>query len=114
MPSLVVIRIGPQAPTDALSFTAALAANGTFTSSWTPSRGFARIVATAFADQAGTLYVEQSNDNTNADVSSSWAVSASTGLPVSVEVIGQFYRLRYVNGGNAQGTFRLYCNTREV
>ena len=63
---------------------------------------------TVFADQAGTLYIEQSSDGANWDISESISVSANTGQGISREVIGRYVRVRYVNGATAQTVFRLY------
>lgn len=65
------------------------------------------ITGTVFANQAGTLNVEQSFDGTNWDTNSSTAVSASTGTSFNVTVVAPWYRLRYVNGATPQTTFRL-------
>lgn len=96
------------------STTAALAASAAYTSSSYPSAGWGRIVGTVFADQAGTLLVEQSSDNANWDTSSSFAVTASTGLGYSVEVVAPYWRLNYTNGATAQTTFRLYGWLRRI
>lgn len=76
--------------------------------------GNARITGTVFADQAGTLYVDQSSDGTNFDTTTSVSVTASTGAPFSVEVVAPYGRLRYVNGATAQTVFRLYAFARGI
>ncbi len=70
-------------------------------------------VATAYADVAGTLFIEQSLD-TGASYQpiASAAVAAGTAQQLSIGLTGafnsaSFYRLRYVNGAAAQSTFRL-------
>jgi hypothetical protein len=96
------------------STTTALAANGTYTSSTLNLSGWGRIIGTVYADQAGTLYVEQSSDGTNFDSSSSFSVSAGSPFGFSVEVVAPYGRIRYVNGATAQTAFRLYAFTRRI
>ena len=66
-----------------------------------------RIVGTVIASHAGTLFVEQSYDETNWDYSISNSVSGGTGEGFSEEIVAPYVRLRYVNGGTPQTTFRL-------
>jgi hypothetical protein len=77
--------------------------------------GNARITGTVYSDKAGTLYIDFSPDGTNWDYSTTAvSVSAGTGTGFSEEVVAPFARLRYVNGGTAQTTFRLYAYTRGI
>ncbi len=96
------------------STTTALAANTTYTSGTMLCRGFARVTVLAFADQAGTLDVDQSGDGTNWDYTTTVAVSASTGVAESVELVASYVRIRYVNGATIQGTFRLFTLLRGI
>jgi len=96
------------------STTTALGAGASYTSGSFTVSGYGRIVGTVFADQAGTLYVEQSSDGTNWDASASVSVSASTPTSFSVEVVAPTARVRYVNGATAQTVFRLYVRARRV
>lgn len=89
------------------STTTALDASASYTSDGEDATSYDRITGTVFADQAGTLYIEQSPDGTNWDDSTSVSVSASAGQSFSVELVSYYVRIRYVNGGTAQGTFRL-------
>jgi hypothetical protein len=66
------------------------------------------ISGTVIADQGGTLFVEQSFDGTNWDLSDSIAVVANTGQGFSKTLYAPYVRLRYVNGATGQGSFRLY------
>jgi hypothetical protein len=92
-----------------LSYTTTpLGASGSWTSDVDSSLNTGRIVGTVLADQSGTLYVEQSPDNTNWDVVDSFSVSAGSGIGFSVEKVAQYTRVRYVNGATAQTAFRLY------
>lgn len=86
-----------------------LAANGTWTSGSKVTDRADAITGTIFADQTGTLYIEQSNDGTNWDLSTSVAVAASTGKGFKEELYAPHVRLRYVNGATAQGAFRVYA-----
>ena len=94
------------------STTTALAASASWTSASEEVLTFGRITGTVFADVAGTLYVEQSPDNTNWDVVDSWSVSAGAGLGFSVELVGRYVRIRFTNGATAQTTFRCFTYKR--
>ena len=71
-----------------------------------------RITGSVFADQSGTLYIEQSPDSSNWDVVDSYPISANTGIGFSVEKVAEYIRTRYVNGGVAQTVFRLFVYRR--
>ena len=95
--------------------TTSLAASGTFTGAGRASAAtqYCFFNATAFADVAGTLFVDQSLDTgaTYQPVASA-AVAANGAQQLSVRLTGAFgsatlYRVRYVNGAAAQGVFRL-------
>jgi hypothetical protein len=98
---------------DLLDYTTTpLDANGTWTSS-TDSSAYTRyICGSVYADQPGTLYVEQSPDGTNWDLVDSYSVSAGTGLKFSIEKVLPYARVRFVNGATAQTVFRLYVYKR--
>lgn len=64
--------------------------------------------AAAFADQAGTLRVECSNDNvTWRRASADAAVAANAVVYLSVPVMTRYHRAVYVNGATLQGAFML-------
>ena len=86
----------------------ALAANASFTSVTDDMASCSRrtIVAHAFADQAGDMYIEQSPDNINWDIIETASVSANTGTALIVLVKSRYIRFRYVNGATAQTVFR--------
>ena len=96
--------------------TTALAASATFTGTGrvlTSASQYAYFHAIAYADQAGTLFVEQSLD-TGATYQAvlTQAVAANSAAQVTARLTGTFssttfYRVRYVNGAAAQTTFRL-------
>lgn len=69
---------------------------------------FARFVAKAIADQAGTLRIEQSTDNiTFRRASADIPVSANIPAEVAVFVTARYHRVVYTNGGVAQTAFLL-------
>lgn len=92
---------------EAARTTTPLGASQTYTSPVFRTEGFGRIVGTAFADQAGTLYVDWTWDGVNFDGRNSIAVNASTPTPYSFDVHAPFARIRYTNGATAQTVFRL-------
>lgn len=92
-----------------LSSSTLLNANDTVTLGPTLSDRADRIVGSAFSDQAGTLYIEQSFDGTNWDISTSITITASDGKGFSEELVAPNIRLRYTNGGTNQGEFRLFA-----
>lgn len=96
-----------------VSFTAPLLAAGTASSAPLQVSRALNITGTVFADQAGTAFVDQSGDGINWDLTTSISVSANTGTQIDVELINQFYRVRYTNGGSAQTIFRLFVNPRD-
>lgn len=65
-------------------------------------------VAEAYADQAGTLYVDKTTDGgTTWRQVSSAAVAAGATAQIKVPISAASYRARYVNGASAQGAFLL-------
>lgn len=88
--------------------TTALAASATYTGASVSVAAYVTIIGSVYSDQSGTLYVQQSPDNTNWDVSSSVAVTGGTGTGYQVTVTTPWARLEYVNGTTAQTVFRLY------
>jgi hypothetical protein len=70
-------------------------------------------MVTAFADVAGTVFIDQSLDTgATFQTIASAAVAAGTARQLVVNVTGNYtsvtqYRVRYVNGAAAQATFRL-------
>lgn len=67
------------------------------------------IVGSVISDQAGTIYIEQSADGTNWDISTSYDVGADDGKGFKEDALLPYARIRYVNGGTDQGTFRLHA-----
>jgi hypothetical protein len=92
--------------------TTPLDANGSWTSSTDSSVYTRYICGSVYADQPGTLYIEQSPNGTNWDIVDSYSVSAGTGLKFTVEKVLPYARVRFENGATAQTVFRLYVYRR--
>ena len=86
---------------------APLAASATYTSTTLSLGVYDKIVGSVFADQTGTLDVNQSYDGTHWDVQSSITVSASTPTGFNISVVAPYAQLVYTNGATAQTVFRL-------
>lgn len=91
---------------------AALAASAVYTQAQQDRFGdvlVSRVRGFVLADQAGTLYIEESNDGTTWTAAATLAVTANqltdTGF---VALTKRYYRFRYANGATAQTSFLLY------
>ena len=98
---------------------APLAASAPYEQAWQDSEALAVtfVGGSVYADQAGTLYIDFSNDDTNTAGTSATSLAftpASAGtpdsnmLPYPVEIPTRYFRFRYVNGSTAQSVFQLY------
>jgi len=96
--------------------TTALAASATFTGTGRVTTTFSQYAwfhAVAYADQSGTLFIDQSLDSgTTYQPVATQAVTAATPVQLTARVTGAFaattlYRVRFVNGATAQTTLRL-------
>ncbi len=87
--------------------TTPLAGNGVWTSGTLITDTYDTVTGTVFADQAGTVNVEQSQDGTNWDFNTTVAVTASTGAAINVALVAPYFRIRYVNSATPQTIFRL-------
>lgn len=96
------------------SSTTPLAGNGTFSGTAIDVSVYGVITIFVFADQAGTLNIEFSTNNTNWDDINSYAVSASTALSVQFGPQAKFFRVVYQNGSSAQSVFRLQTIERPI
>lgn len=67
----------------------------------------AAIKGSVFADKPGTLHIEQSPNGEHWDVDTSYAIEANKGKGFYEPACGEFWRIRYVNGSEAQGAFRI-------
>lgn len=93
--------------------TTPLPAGNTYTSRWNLSDIFANITGAVTADQAGSLFIDQSGDGTTADITQTIAVTANTVATFNVTLLLPYYRVRMTNtAGSAQTTLRLF--TRQV
>lgn len=61
----------------------------------------------AFADQSGTLNIQQSRDGTTWRTTKTVAAVASTAVTLEDVIVRRFVRVNYVNGATGQGTFEL-------
>ena len=86
---------------------ATLSAGATFTSLTLNVLQYDVIEGVVFADEDGTLFMEQAIDGTNWDVSESQAVTGGAGAIFAKLLTAKHARIRYVNGASDQGTFRL-------
>lgn len=92
-----------------------LAASASFTGTGRVTTGanYSKFSASAFSDQAGTLFIDLSTDTgTTYRQVASLAVAANTGVTLSVPVTGAagtatLYRVRYTNGATLQTAFQL-------
>lgn len=96
--------------------TTPLAASATFTGTARDNAGttaanisiYSEFNVTAVANQAGTLRIEMSNDNTTwRRATPDTAVAANSPVSMSVPVVTRYYRAVYVNGATLQGEFML-------
>jgi hypothetical protein len=96
------------------STTTALAANASYTTASAFSlSGFDKIVGSVFADQAGTLFIEQSWDGTNWDIASTvnvtaspaaWATSTSYTVGQQVIANGNVYQCKTAGTSASTGS----------
>jgi hypothetical protein len=84
-----------------------LGSSASYTGATIDGLNFKRLSGKVFANVAGNLYVEFSDDGINWDRISSYAVSAGTPIKYDEVIVTQCIRVVYVNGASAQGTFRL-------
>jgi hypothetical protein len=64
--------------------------------------------AMVYASHDGTLYLEQSRDNTNWRISKQQAVTAGGIVQLEDTIVHRYARVRYVNGATLQTGFELY------
>lgn len=92
------------------SSTAVLGAGATFTGSSEDVTQYSTISIFVIASHASAtdgLVIEQSVNGTNWDNSDTYTISANSGKTISVAAISNFFRIRYINGGTLQTSFRL-------
>lgn len=96
-----------------ISNTTPLAANAAWTSPVQNILRATEITGSVYADQPGTLQVQQSGDGTNWDLITTYDVPVDTGVSIQLEALEQSLRVIYTNGGIAQTAFRLYINAKD-
>lgn len=89
------------------STTTPLGGSATFTGTGEDVSTWTDVRVSVFADVAGTVLMEQSQDGTNWDLSDSYAVPAGSNKQYSVGAGAKFFRAIYNNGAGAQSAFRL-------
>ena len=92
---------------DGNSTTTALSAGGEFIGSANESWEHSLISVSAFADAAGVIRIEYSQDGTNWDDSEEFTIDSSSHRQIDVLPKATHYRVCYFNGANAQSSFRL-------
>lgn len=103
-------NIGTCAPGLYADTTTSLAASATYTGTSRDAGSTAVyqvFCARAFADQAGTLYIDDSTDGTTWRTVSSVAVTANECKTLEARVLARYNRVRFVNGASAQAAFRV-------
>lgn len=67
-----------------------------------------QVAGSVFADKAGTIYIEQSSDGTNWDISTSYTTTANDGEGFAENLLLPYWRIRFTNSaGTAQTAFRI-------
>lgn len=95
------------------STTTPLGSGGTFTGAWVASSDYTAINLLVRSDQSGTLYVDFSADGVTAHHMEAYTFTpTSPGTPNGTHLQamageGAYIRIRYTNGGTAQGEFVL-------
>lgn len=94
--------------------TASLVGEATYVS---PTKTIPRaisITGTVFSNTNGTLYIEQSGDGTDFDVSSSYEITGGTGEGFDLPLLLPHFRIRFHNlSSSAQTTFRIFAEARD-
>lgn len=94
--------------------TTALAASAAITSTvmdFACSRDFKKLNLYAWADQTGTMKIEQSWDSSTWVKTHELSVAINTPALISnADILMRYVRLVYTNGATLQGTFRFLCN----
>jgi hypothetical protein len=94
---------------------APLPAAGVYTGPWHDRYDDAlvtRLRAFSFSDQVGTLYIEQSNDQTAIAQLVTLGATANGNMDTSwLSMTQRYYRVRYVNGATGQAVFWLWLAT---
>lgn len=106
----VTANIGTVAPAIYADTTTNLAISAVYTGTSRDAGStvaYQMFIARAFADQAGTLYVEDSTDNVLWRTVASVAITAGECKTIESKVLARYNRVKYINGAVAQTAFRL-------
>lgn len=87
--------------------TATLAISGVYTGPSLDGINFRRITGKAFADVAGSLAIQQSDDGTTWDTITTVTVVAATPIAWDQVLNARYVRYVYTNGATIQAAFRL-------
>ena len=79
-----------------------------YTGATTISGAYTHVTGACLANQAGTFYVDGSYDATNWDGQITTAYVANDPMAFKVPLVLPYFRIRFVNGAAAQGSFALY------
>jgi hypothetical protein len=100
------IVINQNIAVDALSSTTTnLAGGATFTGPAIPDLNYTAVQYAIKSDQNCTIYVEQSPDGTNWDISDAFAFNAPTGSGNTVQLVASYYRIRVTNTSTVTSTY---------
>lgn len=91
----------------AFATTTVLGASASYTSATVDGLNYRRLTGRVYADQAGTLYLEHSDDDVTWDVITTISVAAGDKKGFDEPFYLRYGRARYVNGATAQTAFRL-------
>lgn len=92
--------------------TTALAENGEWVSQVGMRERHDTVDGSVYADKAGKIYIEQSQDGSHWDISASYEIEEEDGKGFSEPLVLPYWRIRYVNGSDDQGAFRISADTQ--
>lgn len=90
-----------------IDYTTPITGSGTYASSAIDGLTLRRVTGTVYADQAGTLNIQESKDGTTYRTTVTQAITASTPYAFDAIFHSRYIRLNYVNGAVAQTVFEL-------
>lgn len=85
--------------------TSNIASGATWTGTGETSLGVVGLQVNFAADQPATVYVDQSMDNTNWDITDSWDVEPNQGCSRTFQATASYFRVRVKNTGTATTTY---------
>jgi hypothetical protein len=90
-----------------IDYTTPITGSGTYTSSAIDGLTLRRVTGTVYADQAGTLNIQESKDGTTYRTITTQAITASTPYAFDAIFHSRYIRLNHVNDAVAQTVFEL-------